>query len=78
MGASIISIPVLGEKNLPAVYWVGVILGCLGIWLIASSNQNGGGQILGDLTEVNTPPIENTGVTVTQHNTTTTRENGDI
>jgi drug/metabolite transporter (DMT)-like permease len=43
MGASLLAVPVLGEKNLPPVYWVGTVVGIVGILLIAYADGGGGG-----------------------------------
>jgi drug/metabolite transporter (DMT)-like permease len=43
MGASLLAVPILGERGLPAVYWVGVAVGITGILLIAYADGGGGG-----------------------------------
>jgi uncharacterized membrane protein len=46
IGASLLAIPVLGETNLPPLYWVGVVFAVAGILLIAYSGKKEQGQLL--------------------------------
>lgn len=42
MGASLLAVPVLGESNLPPLFWAGVVVGSLGIALISWGGEKRG------------------------------------